>query len=45
MTVNIKRVTGNGSIKFYTPSAATSTIVTSGLVLNLDAGNASSYPG
>lgn len=44
MTVNMKRVTGNGSIKFYTPSPSP-TIITSGLILNIDASNATSYPG
>jgi len=43
MPIQFKRITGNGSIKFYnTPIPS---IVTSGLALYLDAGNASSYPG
>jgi len=40
--INFKRVTGNGSIKFSNPPL---TIVTSDLILNLDASNAASYPG
>jgi hypothetical protein len=42
-TTNFKVVNGNGKINFkVTP---TTSIVSSGLILNLDASNASSYPG
>jgi len=54
MAINFKRVTGlggvnfqkvtNGGVNFKTPAAAP-TIVTNGLTLYLDAGNATSYPG
>jgi hypothetical protein len=42
-STNFKVVSGVGGINFKTPTA--SSIVTSGLALYLDAGNASSYPG
>lgn len=44
MSINFKRITGLGAVNFKTPSA-TPTIVTDGLILNLDASNPSSYPG
>ena len=43
MPVNFKNITGTGFIRFKTPTVPT--IVQSGLVLNLDASNPSSYPG
>jgi hypothetical protein len=42
-STNFKVVSGVGGINFKTPTA--SSIITSGLALYLDAGNASSYPG
>jgi hypothetical protein len=42
--INFKRV-GNGTVNFKVAVAATPSIVTSGLVLNLDAGNTLSYSG
>ena len=45
MPINLKNRTGGGYIRIFNPSAAAPSIVTDGLVLNLDASNASSYPG
>jgi hypothetical protein len=43
MAINFKRVTGLGAVNFKVPVVVP--FVTTGLVVNLDAGNPSSYPG
>jgi len=45
MAINLKNITGNGGVNFRSPSASTPSIITSGLVLYVDASNPSSYPG
>jgi hypothetical protein len=41
--INLKNIGGGGSVKFYNPTPPS--IITDGLVLNLDAGNVLSYSG